>query len=246
MRKIVKPLIATGILVSMVACDVIEEATSTLGTGTSTTTPALTNTEVIAGLKEALSVGIQNSVNLTSVTDGFLKNEAIRLPFPQDAIKVREKALEWGMTGQVEKFETTLNRAAEEAAKEAPPIFKDAILNMSITDGFNILNGGNGAATKFLKDNTSAQLITAFAPKVDAAISKVKLTDYWNPIITKYNGAMTLTGGQKINPDLNAYVTQLAIDGLFKMVEQEENKIRLDPVARVSDLLQKVFGSIKN
>lgn len=246
MRKIVKPLIATGILVSMVACDVIEEATSTLGTGTSTTTPALTNTEVIAGLKEALSVGIQNSVNLTSVTDGFLKNEAIRLPFPQDAIKVREKALEWGMTGQVEKFETTLNRAAEEATKEALPIFKDAILNMSITDGFNILNGGNGAATKFLKDNTSAQLITAFAPKVDAAISKVKLTDYWNPIITKYNGAMTLTGGQKINPDLNAYVTQLAIDGLFKMVEQEENKIRLDPVARVSDLLQKVFGSIKN
>ena len=182
MRKIVKPLIATGILVSMVACDVIEEATSTLGTGTSTTTPALTNTEVIAGLKEALSVGIQNSVNLTSVTDGFLKNEAIRLPFPQDAIKVREKALEWGMTGQVEKFETTLNRAAEEATKEALPIFKDAILNMSITDGFNILNGGNGAATKFLKDNTSAQLITAFAPKVDAAISKVKLTDYWNPL----------------------------------------------------------------
>jgi hypothetical protein len=246
MRKIVKPLIATGILVSMVACDVIEEATSTLGTGTSTsTTPALTNTEVIAGLKEALSVGIQNSVNLTSVTDGFLKNEAIRLPFPQDALKVREKALEWGMTGQVEKFETTLNRAAEEATKEALPIFKDAILNMSITDGFNILNGGNGAATRFLKNNTSAQLITAFAPKVDAAISKVKLTDYWNPIITKYNGAMTLTGGQKINPDLNAYVTQLAIDGLFKMVEQEENKIRLDPVARVSELLQKVFGSIK-
>lgn len=245
MIKIVKPLIATGILVTMVACDVLEEATSTLGTGTSTTTPALTNTEVIAGLKEALSVGIQNSVNLTSVTDGFLKNDAIRLPFPQDAMKVREKALEWGMTGQVEKFETTLNRAAEEATKEALPIFKDAILNMSISDGFNILNGGNGAATKFLKDNTSSQLITAFAPKVDAAISKVKLTDYWNPIITKYNGAMTLTGGQKINPDLNAYVTQLAIDGLFKMVEQEENKIRLDPVARVSDLLQKVFGSIK-
>lgn len=245
MIKIVKPLIATGILVTMVACDVLEEATSTLGTGTSTTTPALTNTEVIAGLKEALSVGIQNSVNLTSVTDGFLKNDAIRLPFPQDAMKVREKALEWGMTGQVEKFETTLNRAAEEATKEALPIFKDAILNMSISDGFNILNGGNGAATKFLKDNTSSQLITAFAPKVDAAISKVKLTDYWNPIITKYNGAMSLTGGQKINPDLNAYVTQLAIDGLFKMVEQEENKIRLDPVARVSDLLQKVFGSIK-
>lgn len=174
-----------------------------------------------------------------------MKNDAIRLPFPPDALKVREKALEWGMSGQVEKFETTLNRAAEEASKEALPIFKEAILGMSISDGFTILNGGNGAATKYLKDNTSAKLTQAFAPKVEAAISKVKLTDYWNPIITKYNSAMTLTGGQKVNPDLNAYVTQLAIDGLFKMVEQEENKIRLDPVARVSDLLKKVFGSVK-
>jgi hypothetical protein len=106
------------------------------------------------------------------------------------------------------------------------------------------LKGGNGAATKFLRDNTSAQLIEAFKPKVDEAIAKVKLTNYWNPIITKYNTAMTLTNGQKINPDLTDYVTNKAIDGLFFMVEQEENKIRLDPVARVSDLLKKVFGSI--
>ncbi|MFY7990045.1 MAG: DUF4197 domain-containing protein [Fluviicola sp.] len=245
MKKHFKPIIVLGMVVTFVSCEVLDEAAQTLGTGTTNTAPALTNAEVISGLKEALNVGIQNSVNLTSVTDGFLKNDAIRLPFPPDALKVREKALEWGMSGQVEKFETTLNRAAEEATKEALPIFKDAILNMSISDGFAILNGGNGAATKYLKDNTSAKLVTAFAPKVDAAISKVKLTDYWNPIITKYNSAMALTGGQKINPDLNAYVTQLAIDGLFKMVEQEENKIRLDPVARVSDLLKKVFGSVK-
>jgi hypothetical protein len=245
MKKHMKPIIVLSMAAAFVSCEVLDEAAQTLGTNSTTTAPALTNAEVISGLKEALNVGIQNSVNLTSVTDGFLKNDAIRLPFPPDAIKVREKALEWGMSGQVEKFETTLNRAAEEATKEALPIFKDAILNMSISDGFTILNGGNGAATKFLKDNTSAKLIQAFAPKVDAAISKVKLTDYWNPIITKYNSAMSLTGGQKINPDLNAYVTQLAIDGLFKMVEQEENKIRLDPVARVSDLLKKVFGSVK-
>jgi hypothetical protein len=245
MKKHMKPIIVLSMAAAFVSCEVLDEAAQTLGTNSTTTAPALTNAEVISGLKEALNVGIQNSVNLTSVTDGFLKNDAIRLPFPPDAIKVREKALEWGMSGQVEKFETTLNRAAEEATKEALPIFKDAILNMSISDGFTILNGGNGAATKYLKDNTSAKLIQAFAPKVEAAISKVKLTDYWNPIITKYNSAMTVTGGQKINPDLNAYVTQLAIDGLFKMVEQEENKIRLDPVARVSDLLKKVFGSVK-
>lgn len=148
------------------------------------------------------------------------------------------------MTAQVDKFETTLNRAAEEAAKEALPIFVDAITNMSVQDGFSILNGGNGAATKFLKDQTTAKLTSAFSPKVAEAISRVKLTEYWSPIMTKYNAAMNLTGGEKINPDLNAYVTQKAIEGLFKMVEQEENKIRKDPAARVTELLAKVFGSL--
>ena len=117
-------------------------------------TNSLTNDEVISGLKEALSVGIKNSVSLTSVLDGFLGNPTIRLPFPPDAIKVKEKALNLGLSGQVEKFETTLNRAAEEATKEAMPIFIDAIKNMSVQDGFAILKGGNGAATKFLKDQT--------------------------------------------------------------------------------------------
>lgn len=239
--------VAIGLISLAVSCEVLDEATKVITTDSgSTTAPALTNGEVISGLKEALNVGISNSVNLTSIQDGFFKNAAIKLPFPEDAMKVKTKALEWGLDNQVNKFEETLNRAAEEATKEALPIFKDAILNMSIQDGFTILNGGQGAATKFLKDNTKSKLVTAFSPKVEAAISKVKLTEYWNPIITKYNGAMTVTGGEKINPDLNAYVTAKAIDGLFYMVEQEENKIRLDPAARVSDILQKVFGSLKN
>ena len=176
--------------------------------------------------------------------DGFNRNDKIRLPFPEDALKVKEKAIEWGLENKVNEFETTLNRAAEEATKEALPIFKDAILNMSVQDGFTILKGGNGAATKFLKDNTSAKLLEAFKPKVDEAISKVKLTNYCNPIINKYNTAITFTKGDKIDPDLSNYVTVKAIDGLFYTLEQEENKIRLDPVARVSDLLKKVFGSI--
>lgn len=242
-----KTLIFTAALsIGLVSCDVLDEAADILILDDSTSKPSLTNDEVIAGLKEALNVGIKNSVDLTSVTDGFLGNAAIRLPFPEDAKKVKEKALEWGLDSKVEKFETTLNRAAEEATKEALPIFKDAILNMSISDGFSILNGGEGAATKYLKDKTTSQLVTAFSPKVEDAISKVKLTEYWEPIITKYNGAMTLTGGEKINPDLNAYVTEKAISGLFYMVEKEENKIRKDPAARVSELLQKVFGSVTN
>lgn len=242
-----KTIIFTAALsLGLVSCDVLNEAADILILDDSASKPSLTNDEVIAGLKEALNVGIKNSVDLTSVTDGFLGNADIRLPFPEDAMKVKQKALDWGLDGQVEKFETTLNRAAEEATKEALPIFKDAILNMSISDGFGILNGGEGAATKFLKDKTTSQLVTAFSPKVEAAISKVKLTEYWEPIINKYNGAMTLTGGEKLNPDLNQYVTERAISGLFFMVEKEENKIRKDPVARVSELLQKVFGSITN
>ena len=245
MKKIFIPL-ALFVGVSFTSCDVVNEVAGTLieGGETGTSTPALTNGEVISGLKEALNVGITNSVSLTSVTDGFLKNSEIRLPFPQDAIKVKEKAQEWGLNGQVEKFETTLNRAAEEATKEALPIFKDAILGMSIQDGFSILNGGDGAATKFLENNTTNQLVAAFSPKVEAAISKVKLTEYWNPIITKYNTAMQFTGGQQLNPDLNQYVTEKAIAGLFHMVEKEENKIRKDPIARVTDILKKVFGSL--
>lgn len=241
-----KVLIAAsvGVLTVLSSCDVLESAASTVSDSSSTGKIPLSNEEVVKGLKEALSVGITNSVNLTSVADGFLKNSEIRLPFPPDAIKVREKAIEWGLDGQVEKFETTLNRAAEEAAKEALPIFKNAITGMSLQDGFTVLNGGKGAATKFLKDNTTNELIAAFAPKVKTAIEKVKLTDYWNPIVTKYNTAAPLLGTNKVNPDLNEYVTQLAIDGLFKMVEKEENKIRDNASARVSDLLQRVFGSL--
>jgi hypothetical protein len=244
MKKITIAIILLSGVSIFSSCEVLEEAANMVNSTTSPAKPQLTNSEVISGLKEALTVGIKNSVKLTSVTDGFLGNSIIRIPFPEDAIKVKQKALDWGLNSQVEKFETTLNRAAEESTKEALNIFVNAITNMSVQDGFAILNGGNGAATKFLKENTTSQLITAFQPKVEAAIATVKLTEYWNPIITKYNSAMTLTNGQKINPDLNDYVTKKAINGLFYMVEQEENKIRVDPLARVSDILVKVFGSI--
>lgn len=233
-------------IISLFSCSIIEDASTTIlsPTNNSPSKIDLTNEEVISGLKEALNVGIKNAVNLSSVTDGFLKNDMIRLPFPPDAIKVREKALNLGLSKQVATFEETMNRAAEEATKKALPIFVDAIKNMSVSDGFSILKGGDGAATKFLKTQTSNQLVIAFAPVVKEATTKVQLTAYWNPIITRYNSAMTLSGGQKLNPDLDAYITQKAIDGLFYLVETEENKIRKDPIARVSDILVKVFGSL--
>jgi hypothetical protein len=241
MKKFYAALILGAFLIG---CGVVDLSSLPTTTAPTPVKPQLTNDEVIKGLKEALTVGIKNAVDSSAVLDGFLKNREIRLPFPPDAIRVKEKAISLGMQGQVDKFETTLNRAAEEAVKEALPIFKNAILNMSIQDGFGILKGGNGAATKFLKDNTSASLADAFMPKVKKATSTVQLTAYWNPIITKYNAATALTGGEKINPDLDAYVTQLAIQGLFKLVEKEENKIRKDPGARVTDLLMKVFSNL--
>ena len=239
-------LLASLIIISLFSCSIIEDVSTTIlnPTNNSSAKIDLTNEEVISGLKEALNVGIKNAVNLSSVTDGFLKNDVIRLPFPPDAIKVREKAINFGLSKQVTTFEETLNRAAEEATKKALPIFVDAIKNMSVSDGFSILKGGDGAATKFLKSQTSNQLVLAFAPVVKEATTKVQLTAYWNPIITRYNSAMTLSGGQKLDPDLDAYITQKAIDGLFYLVETEENKIRKDPLARVSDILVKVFGSL--
>jgi len=239
-------LIASLFIISLFSCSIIEDVSTTIlnPTNNSPSKIDLTNEEVISGLKEALNVGIKNAVNLSSVTDGFLKNDVIRLPFPPDAIKVREKAINFGLSKQVTTFEETLNRAAEEATKKALPIFVDAIKNMSVSDGFSILKGGDGAATKFLKSQTSNQLVIAFAPVVKEATTKVQLTAYWNPIITRYNSAMTLSGGQKLDPDLDAYITQKAIDGLFYLVETEENKIRKDPLARVSDILVKVFGSL--
>ena len=248
MRNITKNILAGTLILSLTACDVLNDtANSILTTPTDGEANKLTNGEVIGGLKEALTVGITNAVDVTSVTDGFFGNQEIKLPFPESAIKMKEWAENKPLfSDQVDKITETLNRAAEDAAKEATPIFVNAIKNMSISDGFAILNGGDGAATKFLKDNTTSQLIAAFAPKVQASIEKVKLTDYWNPVMTKYNRAMTLTGGEKVDTDLNKYVTERAISGLFLMVEKEENKILKDPAARVTDLLSKVFGSLNN
>ena len=250
MKNKITFILASAIIFS--SCDVLNEAAQQAenmvnsNTNNTETQNPLTNAEVISGLREALNIGIENSVKSTSVVDGFMNNAEIRLPFPPDAEKVKEKALDFGLDNQVDKFETTLNRAAEEASKEALPIFINAIKNMTVQDGFAILNGGNGAATDYLKNQTRTQLKEAFMPKVKDAISKVKLTEYWNPIISKYNTYAKLRGLDEVNPDLDEFVTEKAIDGLFHMVKKEEDKIRLDPMARVTDLLNRVFGSLNN
>ncbi len=238
--------LAIALSVVMISCtsqqfqDSVGVASEALGsTGTAA---GLTNGEVISGLKEALEVGAQNAVGATSIADGFWKNELIKIAFPEEAIKVKNTLVDLGMNGMVENFEMTMNRAAEEATKEAVPVFVNAIKGMSIGDGFAILKGGEGAATNYLKEKTTSQLIQKFSPVVERATSKVELTKAWKPVTSAYNTATILTGGNAIDPDLNAYVTNQAIDGLFKMISNEENKIRKDPLARTSDLLKKVFS----
>jgi hypothetical protein len=201
----------------------------------------LSNDEVVKGLREALSIGANNSTALASKLDGFYKNPAIFIPFPPEAKLVKDYANRVGMTAQVQKFEMTLNRAAEEAAKNAASVFLTAIQSMNITDGLSILQGANDAATQYLKTKTSVELKQKFTPIVQNAINKVQLTKYWNPLISKYNQIPLV---KKQNPDLTAYVTERALVGLFKLLADEEAKIRKDPVAQVTTTLQNVFGSL--
>jgi hypothetical protein len=220
------------------ATNAVKDATnSVLG---NTTTPALSNEEVINGLKEALSIGTNSSTATASKADGYLKNARLFIPWPEEAKDMKEKLTKLGMQKKIAEFETSLNRAAEEAAKKAGPVFIDAITKMSVSDGFAILKGADTAATNYLRKNSYQGLYDQFIPIVKEAIAKAKVTSYWNPLVTKYN---KLPGVKKQNPNLDDYVTKKAANGLFILIADEEAKIRKDPMARVTDLLKKVFGS---
>jgi hypothetical protein len=202
----------------------------------------LTNAEIILGLKEALTVGAQNSSSSASKTNGFFKNVQLFIPFPPEAIKVKNTLESAGLNKPIDDFVLSLNRAAEDASKKAFPIFKNAITSMTISDAMGILKGGDNAATNYLRNKTYSQLKTEFKPIIIQSINNVKVTSYWNPIVTNYNRLTLFTGGEQVNPNLDDYITERAIDGLFKLVAQEEALIRKDPAARVSDILKKVFA----
>lgn len=209
----------------------------------SATSGGLTGDDIISGLKEALVVGAINSTSLASKKDGFNLNPLIRIPFPPEALKVKNTVEQLGFTSLTKDFEQSINHAAEEASKKALPIFKNAIVNMSISDGIGILRGSNNAATEYLKSRTNNALASEFSPVVKNAIQTVDVTRYWTPVASVYNKTTMLTGESQVNPDLNQYITQKALDGLFYMIAQEEMKIRENPAARASDILKKVFGS---
>ena len=199
----------------------------------------LTTEEVASGLKEALVQGITNGSSQASRKDGYFKNSLIKIPFPPDAIKVANTLRDLGLDRQVDRFIMTLNRGAEDAAKGAKPIFVNAIKQMTIQDAWGILKGENDAATQFLKRTTSKPLYSSFKPVIKNSLEKVRATKYYGDLVKRYNQIPLV---EKVNPDLDDYATNMAIDGLFKLVAIEEGKIRKDPLARTTALLKKVFG----
>lgn len=231
----------TGTTIKVPTASKTTSTTSTSKTSSTakTTTSSLTSNEMIEGLKEALKKGTNNSTTKASALDGFYKNSLIKIPFPPEMAAVEKKLRALGMGAAVDKFIVKMNRAAEDASKKAAPIFVSAITSMTISDAATILKGGNNAATNYLNNKTNAQLTTAMTPSVKESLSKVQILNYWAPLAKKYNA---IPGVKKVNPDLNKYVTQRTVDGLFKLIAVEEQQIRTNPAARTTDILKKVFG----
>jgi len=199
----------------------------------------LTNDEVVNGLKEALEVGTKNGTEKLSAVDGFFKDAVIKILMPAEAQKAEKTLRNVGLGKQVDDAILSMNRAAEDAAKSAAPIFINAIKQMTIQDAFGILKGGDLAATNYLKEKTTTSLTEAFRPVIENSLKKVNATKYWNTVFTTYNKFSS----ERVNTDLAAYVTEKALTGIFYQVGQEEQKIRKDPAARVTDILKKVFGN---
>ncbi len=198
----------------------------------------LTTDEVAQGLKEALIKGISTGSDLASMVDGYFKNPEIKIPFPPEVKKVEEKLRQLGLNNEVDRFILTLNRGAEEAAKEAKPIFITAIRSMTIQDAWGILKGEPDAATQYLKRTTTLQLKEKFKPVIQNALNKVNATKYYSDIVNTYNQIPFV---QDVNPDLNEYATEKAMEGLFILIAKEEKNIRENPLARTTELLKRVF-----
>lgn len=197
------------------------------------------NDKIIAGLKEALSIGTGNAVTATSKTNGYFGNKAIKILMPDKIQKVADVLGRVGYQKEVDDFVLSMNRAAEKAAPRAKAIFIDAIHQMTVEDARKILDGGDTAATEYFKARTSGKLYEAFQPIVSSSMNEVGTTRSYKEMMGKYT-ALPFASAESL--DLDRYVTNKSLGGLFYLMGQEEIKIRKDPAARVTDLLKTVFG----
>lgn len=199
----------------------------------------MSGVDISGGLKEALNNGISKQVTKLTTTDGFFKNELVKILLPEELKKVDSSLRKIGLNALADEGLKAINRAAEDAVKESTPIFVEAVKNMSFADAKSILMGNENAATSYLQNSTSTALYEKFNPVIKKSFNKVGADKVWTNIITKYNSIPLV---KKVNPDLTDYTTNQALVGVFKMITIEEKNIRTNLSARTSSLLQKVFA----
>jgi len=230
MKKLVLLLLVSFALNS---CDLLSKIPTGTGTG-------VTEAEAGEGIKEALGQGLVKAVLQLNKEDGFFKDAFYKILLPPDAKKIENTLRDLGMGKMVDKAILQINRAAEDAAGQAKPIFVDAIKNISISDAIGLVKNGDTSATHFFRVKTPEKLNAAFQPVIKASLDKLEATKYYGDIVNTYNNFPTTL--KKLNPDLNAFVTNRATEALFDLVAKEELNIRQNLAARTTDLLRKVFG----
>lgn len=245
MRKIL-PL-ALFVILLMNSCDIAEQVVKGMGDQT-----PLTEQEVVRGLKEALRVSADTAVSRLSAVNGYYGDPKIKIPLPPDAdgvVKHKNNPLLMaaGVSGMIDQAVLKINRAAEDAAKSATPIFVNAITSMTVQDAFGILNGSDTAATHYFRVKTYSRLKNSFKPKISNSLNKpligsVSANTAWSALTNAYNDVAVFTGWARVNTQLDEYVTRKALNGLFRKLADEERQIRKDPAARVTDILERVFG----
>ena len=239
------------VILTFVSCAELEQIAETITTTESSDT--LSKSDIARGLKEALRVGTDTAVNQLSKANGYYKDELVKILLPQEANVIIENVNRIpGGDQLVDKVILSINRAAEDASKEAAPIFKQSITSMSISDAFGILNGADTAATHYLRRTTYQQLYNLYKPKIKSSVNKnlignISTAETWNNLTgtwNKFANSMVgqIGGFQPVDVNLEDFLTRKALDGLFVKIAEEEKQIRKDPVARVNDILKRIFG----
>ena len=247
-------LVIVSVALLLAGCTELTQILQTVSEAT-TNSSALTEGEVISGLKEALTIGAKNSATILSKENGYYGDELVKILLPEQAqVVVNNISRIPGGEELLENVILSINRAAEDAAKEVAPIFVNAITDMTVADAWGVLRGGNSAATNYLKSTTYSKLYDLYKPKIQASISKTFVGDVsaastWNTLTSKWNSVANtmvgrLAGFNAVNVELDEYLTNKALDGMFLKVQDEENKIRTNVSARVTTLLRRVFGSL--
>lgn len=233
-----KKILLLAVTFSLTSCAQVQQTLNQLPQIASQI-PTTGTVDIASGLKEALNKGITQQVSKLTAVDGFYKNEAVKILMPEELQKVDATLRKVGLNSLADEGIKMLNRAAEDAVKEATPIFVTAVKNMTFTDAKNILLGSDNAATNYLQTSTTTALYAKFNPVIKNSFAKVGADAVWTKIITKYN---TIPLVKKVNPDLTDYTTNQALSGVFKMIAVEEKEIRNNITARTTPLLQKVFA----